>query len=223
MSAVINWGLRDYSESLVAMRRLRAARRHGDVRDTLILVEHPSVITVGVQGSDGEDITPDVPVVHVERGGKATYHGPGQLVGYPIVDLEPRHRDVRRFVTDVEEVVIRALAEFGVDAAHVAERRGVWVDGRRKIASIGIAVEEWVTFHGFALNVNTDLECFSGFHPCGFDSAVMTSLRHELGHGVPLPEVAGAIERAWHIVFDEVVPRPLRVASIAPEANAAAR
>ncbi|MGA7924042.1 MAG: lipoyl(octanoyl) transferase LipB [Thermoplasmata archaeon] len=223
MTSVVDWGLREYDASLAAMRALRSARRREEVPDTLILVEHPPVITVGVQGTGGEEFPTGLRVVPVERGGKATYHGPGQLVGYPIVDLEPRHRDVRQFVTDVEEVVVRSLAEFGLHAGRVPRRRGVWVEGTRKIASVGIAVEEWVTFHGFALNVTTDLVAFSGFHPCGFDAAVMTSMREELGRDVPLPEVAGAVERAWHQIFDDAVIPAGSAAPFLSPSNAAAR
>jgi lipoyl(octanoyl) transferase len=178
------------------MRRLRAARRRGEIPDTLLLVEHPAVITVGVQGSDGETLPEGIPVVPVERGGKATYHGPGQLVAYPIIDLEPRGRDVRRVVHDLEEAAVRTLAGVGIASGHIAGQRGVWVDGQRKIASVGIAVEEWVTFHGLALNIDPDLSVFRGFHPCGFSGDVMTSIYRELGHTVPRSEVARSFTRA---------------------------
>ena len=131
----------------------------------------------------------------------ATYHGPGQLVGYPIVDLDRRGRDVRRFVHDVEEVVVRTVARFGVSAGHVSGQRGVWVDGRRKIASIGIAVDHWVTFHGFALNVDPDLRAFERFHPCGFAGSVMTSIARETGRSVSLADVAPAVVDAWQELF----------------------
>jgi len=204
--AVRDWGTREYTDALSEMRRLRAARRRGEIEDSLILVEHPAVITVGVQGDDGEAFPAGVPVVRVERGGKSTFHGPGQLVGYPIVDLEPRGRDVRRFVGDVEQLVLRSLEAVGVSAGRVAGRRGVWVDGTRKIASIGVAVEEWVTFHGFALNVATDLDAFRSFHPCGFDGRVMTSVARELGRTVPTEEMKGPVRAAWAEVFRSPTP-----------------
>jgi lipoyl(octanoyl) transferase len=216
VSEFVDWGTREYGSALVEMRRLRAARRRGTIPDTLILVEHPAVVTVGVQGDDGESFPSGIPVVRVERGGKGTYHGPGQLVGYPIVDLLPRGRDVRAFVRDVEEIVLEALRESGIEAGRVAGRRGVWVDGPRKIASVGIAVEEWVTFHGFALNVATDLAPFRAFHPCGFEGGVMTSVSAELGRPVPVAEVKPAILRAWTLIFDapsvarEAPPTPAR-------------
>jgi lipoyl(octanoyl) transferase len=211
MIAVADWGRRDYAESLEAMRALVRARRERLVDDTLVLVEHPSVVTVGVQGDDGAAARSGLPVVAVERGGRATYHGPGQLVGYPIVDLERRGRDVRRFVRDLEEVVARSVAPFGVRAGHVAGQPGVWVDGRRKIASIGIAVDHWVTFHGFALNVDLDLAPFERFRPCGFDGSVMTSIAREAGRPVALAEVRAPVVEAWSRVFGapaDPVPSP---------------
>jgi lipoyl(octanoyl) transferase len=198
-----DWGLRPYLEALAEMRGLRAARRRRELPDTLLLVEHPEVITVGVQGSEGEVLPSGIPVVPVERGGKATWHGPGQLVGYPIVDLDSRGRDVRRFVHDVEELVVQALEGLGIHAARVPGRRGVWIDGQRKIASVGIAVEEWVTFHGFALNVSNDLAAFRGFHPCGLAGEVMTSAERELGHAVPMEGIKRDVIRAWERVFSD--------------------
>jgi lipoyl(octanoyl) transferase len=200
MAQLVDWGTREYRDALAAMRELARARRAGEVGDTLVLVEHPPVVTVGVEGDDGGAASAGLPVVAVERGGRATYHGPGQLVGYPIVDLTPRGRDVRAFVHEIEETVVRAVREFGVTAAHVAGRRGVWVAGARKIASVGVAVEGWVTFHGFALNVNVDLAPFARFHPCGFDEPVMTSLERELGQAPPMEAVKAAVVRA----FDEL-------------------
>ncbi|MHB1434650.1 MAG: lipoyl(octanoyl) transferase LipB [Thermoplasmata archaeon] len=206
---IVDWGEREYAPSLEEMRRLRRERRAGRIGDTLILVEHPPVVTVGVEGDDGAAAVSGLPVVQVERGGKATYHGPGQLVGYAIVDLEPRGRDVRRFVHGLEELVVRTLATWSLAAARVSGRRGVWIDGRRKIASVGIAVEEWVTFHGVAVNVSTDLTMFERFHPCGFSGEVMTSMERELGRPVAGPEVREAMGRAWTELFESGGERPL--------------
>ncbi len=218
MIAVADWGRRPYPESLDAMRALVRSRRAGLVDDTLVLVEHPPVVTVGVQGDDGAAARTGLTVVAVERGGKATYHGPGQLVGYPIVDLERRGRDVRRFVRDVEEVVARGVAPFGIRAGHATGRPGVWVDGSRKIASVGIAVDHWVTFHGFALNVDLDLAPFARFRPCGFDGSVMTSIAREVGHPVALDAVRPHVVEAWNRVFG---PRTDPVPLGAPAAGAA--
>jgi len=201
MPAVVDWGRRDYVDSLEAMRGLVRDRREGRIDDTLVLVEHPDVVTVGVEGDDGSAAMSGLPVVNVERGGRATYHGPGQLVGYPIVDLDARGRDVRRFVHEVEEVVVRSVAPFGVVAGHVSGQHGVWVDRSRKIASIGIAVDHWVTFHGFALNVDPDLAAFARFHPCGFPGSVMTSLAREVGRSVRLEEVRPFVIEQWRERF----------------------
>jgi lipoyl(octanoyl) transferase len=203
MPRVIDWGERDYTDALTEMRAMVRARRTGAIEDSLILVEHPPVVTVGVEGDDGEAARSGLPVVPVERGGRGTYHGPGQLVGYPIVNLDRRGRDIRRFVHEVEEVVVDAVAAHGVRAGHVSGRHGVWVDGERKIASIGIAVDHWVTFHGFALNVDLDLAPFEQFHPCGLRGTVMTSLARELGHSVSTDAVKPAVIRAWNERFGQ--------------------
>ncbi|HYK93848.1 MAG TPA: lipoyl(octanoyl) transferase LipB [Thermoplasmata archaeon] len=203
LPALLDWGTREYGRALDSMRALRRERAAGRIPDTLILVEHPPVYTVGVQGLDGETLPADVPVFHVERGGKGTFHGPGQLVGYPIVDLSSRGRDVRRFVHDVEELVVRAVASVGVEAGRVPGRRGVWVGGERKLASVGIAIEEWVTFHGFALNVNVDLAPFHAFHPCGFDGQVMTTVEREVGRPISCSALQEPVRRAWAELFGE--------------------
>jgi len=199
--AVRDWGRREYADALSEMRALRALRRRGEIPDTLLLVEHPGVITVGVQGADGDTLPDDLPVVQVERGGKSTYHGPGQLVGYPIVDLDARGRDVRRFVREVEQLVIDGLDAVGLRTGRVAGKRGVWVDDARKVASVGVAIEEWVTLHGFAVNVSTDLSVFARFRPCGYDGAIMTSAERELGRPVSLAEVSEPIVRSWEAQF----------------------
>ncbi len=213
MPAVVDWGRREYGESLSAMRAMVRERRDGRIEDTLVLVEHPAVVTVGVEGDDGGAAGSGLPVFAVERGGKATYHGPGQLVGYPIVDLEARGRDVRRFVHEVEEIVAQGVATLGVNAGRVPGQRGVWVDGRRKIASVGIAIDHWVTFHGFALNVDPDLSAFATIRPCGFSPSVMTSLAHELDRPVRLSEVRPFVVEAWTTRF--AVPPPTENPSLA--------
>ncbi len=201
MPALVDWGVRPYPEALAAMRELVRQRRSGQIPDTLVLVEHPPVVTVGVGGDDGAAAASGLPVVSTERGGRATYHGPGQLVGYPIVDLAARGHDVRRFVHQVEEIVVASLAPFGIAAGHVSGQHGVWVDGRRKIASIGIAVDHWVTFHGFAVNVDLDLAPFERFHPCGLSGSVMTSIAAETGRSVELAAVKPFVRRAWERTF----------------------
>jgi lipoate-protein ligase B len=206
-----DWGRRDYLPALEEMRALVRERRAGRIGDTLVLVEHPPVVTVGVQGDDGGAERSGIPLVQVERGGHATYHGPGQLVGYPIVDLDARGRDVRRFVRDLEGLLVDALATYRIVAGHVPGQPGVWVDGRRKIASIGIAVDHWVTFHGFALNVDLDLEPFARFQPCGLDGGLMTSVAREAGRPVSLESAKSAVVATWGARFAEPPPSSLEM------------
>lgn len=162
-----------YLDAHRLQQELVERRLRGEIGDTLLLTEHEPVITVG-RGVDRADLsTATLPIVDVERGGEATYHGPGQLVGYPIVLLEPGRRDLHRYLRDLEEVVIGVLADVGLDGERKSGFTGVWVGGR-KIASIGVAVRRWVAWHGFALNVDNDPRAFLGFKPCGLESNVMT-------------------------------------------------
>lgn len=173
-----------------------AARQRGERSDALLLVEHGHVITVGRrQGALANLLAPgEVEVVEVERGGGVTYHGPGQVVAYPIVRLEEGERDLHRFLRNLEEAMIRTLDGFGIAGVRVTGQTGVWVGGgARKIASIGIACRKWVTFHGLALNVSTDLRYFARIQPCGFDSRVMTSMSAELSREVGMAEVQTAL------------------------------
>jgi lipoate-protein ligase B len=147
----------------------------GRVGDLLLLTEHDPVVTVGRGASRDMVSGVNVPVVEVERGGEATYHGPGQLVAYPILRMAPDRRDMHRYLRDLEEVVIRVLAEFGVEGRRESGLSGVWI-GDKKVCSVGVAVRRWVAWHGFALNVHTDLSAFGTFQPCGLDPNVMTRL-----------------------------------------------
>ena len=166
-------------------------RKTGAGADTLMLVEHPHVITVGRSQKAKANVLAagDVDVIEIERGGDVTYHGPGQLVGYPIVLLADGERDLHRFLRNLEEAVIRTLATVGLDAGREPGATGVWLDGRaggrKKICSMGIACRRWVTFHGLALNVSTDLGYFHRINPCGFDADVMTSIAAELDGPAP--------------------------------------
>lgn len=189
--AILRLGTVPYRDALEMQHRLVAARRAGDIPDTLVLLEHPPVLTVGRAGGDdnvtaapGVLETLGVEIVHVERGGNVTYHGPGQIVGYLIADLTQRDRDLHRFLRDLEELMIRAVARFNVSATRVGGKTGIWV-GPEKLASIGVAVRSWVTYHGFALNVRTNLQHFNLIVPCGLQNVRMCSLASLAGTGDP--------------------------------------
>jgi lipoate-protein ligase B len=168
----------------LAWQEALQARRLAGGNDVLLLLEHAPVYTLG-RGADpaflGEAARGAVPVVRVGRGGQVTYHGPGQLVGYPILDLRAHRPDVRWYVRTLEQVLIEALADLGIAAGRRDGSPGVWVDGVRKIASIGVGIRRWVTWHGFALNVGADLRGFDGITPCGISGVTMTSVAREGG------------------------------------------
>lgn len=192
---MIDLGRTGYREAHVRQLAMVAERQRGERRDALVLVEHPHVITVGrTRGALANILRPgEVEVVEVERGGDVTYHGPGQIVAYPILLLEEGERDLHRFLRNLEEGMIRTLDRWDIAADREPGKTGVWIQGQRKIASIGIACRKWVTFHGLALNVTTDLSYFARIQPCGFDAAVMTSMAHELGHDVSMTDVKAAL------------------------------
>jgi len=206
-------GLIDYAEALDLQRALVEQRKQGLIPDQLLLLEHPDVITLGVRTRNDRShvlATPEslaaegVELFETGRGGDVTYHGPGQLVGYPIFDLNPDRRDVHRHVRDLEEALIRASAEFGIRARRVAGLTGIWVDeggADAKLAAIGVRISRWVTSHGFALNVNTDLSRFGLIVPCGIADKGVTSMSRLLGRPVPMDEVADALVRAFQAVF----------------------
>ncbi len=184
---VLDLGLRSYAEALSFQRALAAARIAKRVPlDVLVLVEHPAVITLGRSTKAGNLLASEallaargVELFEVERGGDVTFHGPGQLVGYPIVDLTEHTQDLHWYLRQVEEVIIRGVAPFGVVADRNPGKTGVWTNGR-KLASIGVHARQWVTWHGFALNVTTDLGYFDLMVPCGIADVVMTSVEREL-------------------------------------------
>jgi lipoate-protein ligase B len=171
---------------------LLASRQHEGLPDTLLLVEHPHVITLG-RGAKRENLLhpADTPVFEIERGGDITYHGPGQLVGYPIFRLRDHEKDLHLYMRRIEDTIIRTLATLGLPSGRRAGWTGVWTvpEPQQKLASIGVAVKRWVTMHGFALNVATDLARFTAINPCGLDAAVMTSVSACLGRPVSLDEV----------------------------------
>jgi len=203
-------GLVAYETALDMQRELVVARQAGEARDQLLLLEHPAVITVGVSGRTHRDHVlvslaelrdRGIDVLDVPRGGDVTYHGPGQLVGYPIIDLKPDRCDVHRYVRDLEEVLIRTAASFGVVAGRVAGLTGVWV-GNDKLAAIGVRLSRWVTSHGFALNVAADLDPFRLIVPCGLAERGVTSLERLTGSAPPRPELEAVVAAQFARVFD---------------------
>jgi lipoyl(octanoyl) transferase len=190
-------GVMEYGEALGVQKDFAAKRARGEVPDTLLLVEHPHVVTLGRKTTPANIRPQAIPVFQVERGGDATYHGPGQLVGYPIILLADH--DIRRHVRNIEETIIRTVGEYGVHGERVDGHPGIWVNGR-KLASIGVAVTEWVTFHGFALNVNTDLSYFELIRPCGLDPSTMTSMQKLRGASLPMAEVKATLAAHYSAV-----------------------
>jgi lipoyl(octanoyl) transferase len=202
-------GVVPYGEALELQRALVEDRRAGRIPDTLLLLQHPHVLTLGVRGdggrshilASGDDLSSRGVTVHeTGRGGDITYHGPGQLVGYPIIDLKPDRCDVHRYVRDLEDVLIRTAADYGVVAGRIDGLTGVWV-ANEKLAAIGVRIARWVTSHGFALNVSTDLDCFSMIVPCGIADRGVTSLERLLGRAVELEAVADRLATHFGKVF----------------------
>jgi lipoyl(octanoyl) transferase len=202
-------GIVPYSEALAMQRALVEERRAGRIPDLLLLLQHPPVITLGVKGDGGRSnitATPDglaragIEVHETGRGGDVTYHGPGQVVGYPIIDLRPDRCDVHRYVRDLEDVMIRVCAEYGLNAGRIQGLTGAWI-GAEKIGAIGVRISRWITSHGFAFNVNTNLQHFQLIVPCGIVDRGVTSLERALGRPVPLEDVEDACARHFGSVF----------------------
>jgi lipoyl(octanoyl) transferase len=206
-------GLVPYQAGLELQRQLVEDRKAQRIPDQLLLLQHPPVITLGVKVRDDRAhvlAAPDelarqgVEVFETGRGGDVTFHGPGQLVGYPILDLNPDRRDVHRYVRDLEDVLIRVAGRFGIEAGRQPGLTGAWV-GNEKLAAIGVRISRWVTSHGFALNVATDLRQFDLIVPCGIRDRGVTSLERLLGRPVPMAEVQSATVDAFTTVFDRVL------------------
>ena len=198
--ALSRHGLVDYQEAWDIQRTIHAEVAAGTRPNTFLMLEHPSVYTAGRRTEDAERPTDGTPVINVDRGGRITWHGPGQLVGYPIIKLQ-NPTELVGFVREIESGLIHVCADLGVTAIRIEGRSGVWIqDGRgdRKIAAIGIRVAKGTTMHGFALNVNPDLAAFGQIVPCGIADADVTSLEIELGRSITIEEVAPLVER--HIV-----------------------
>jgi lipoyl(octanoyl) transferase len=220
---IVQLGRVGYREAWNMQREIAADVLAGARPDTVLFLEHPPVITLGRRTEDGELHLPasaEVEVVETDRGGKSTFHGPGQLVCYPILDLNRHGRDVRRYCRDLEEAVIRTVAPFGLDVARIEGLTGVWLESPpRKIASIGVHISRWVTTHGYALNVDLDPAPFTEWiTACGLDHAAFTTMARELGRAVTVDEVRPHAAAAIADVFGLEVGEPALVANAAPRA-----
>jgi lipoyl(octanoyl) transferase len=220
-------GVVDYAGARALQLVLVQDRHAGRIPDILLLLQHPPVITLGIKGDGGRShiLAPaealaalGVEVHEAGRGGDVTYHGPGQVVGYPIINLRPDRADVHRYVRDVEEVMIRVCADYGLQAGRIAGMTGTWIDPgtshAAKIGAIGVRISRWITSHGFAFNVSTRLDHFDLIVPCGLAGRRVTSLEQELGRSVPLEDVEEALVRHFAAVFGRTIstasatPRP---------------
>ena len=217
-------GVVSYADALMMQRALVEQRKAGMVPDLLLLLRHPAVITLGVRGDGGRShiVATDerlaelgITVHEAGRGGDVTYHGPGQVVGYPILDLDPDRRDVHRYVRDLEEVMIRVCAGYGIEAGRIAGLTGVWAGGE-KIGAIGVRISRWITSHGFAFNVATDLDHFRLIVPCGIGDRGVTSLERLVGRPVPIDEVEDRLIHHVADVFTRVLQAPEPHASRSP-------
>jgi lipoate-protein ligase B len=205
---VIDIDLMEYQRAWDLQREVVAAKLESDLPDILILLEHNPVITLGRRGnrrhlraSPEVLATEGIEIYHVERGGEVTYHGPGQIVGYPILNLRNWHRDVSWYIFNVEEVLIRTLGDFGIEGSRNRLNRGVWV-GDSKIGSIGVAITRWVTYHGFSLNVSPDMNHYHLITPCGLEGIEVTSIERILGGKPDHRKVRVSISRHFQHVFD---------------------
>ena len=203
---VVDLGRTSYRDGWARQLALVEARQRGEVPDTLLLVEHEHVFTLGRRReAEGNVLAAgDVEVIAIERGGDVTYHGPGQLVAYPIVLLEGEERDLHAYLRNLEEAVIATCATFALTTDREPAKTGVWMTtarGRQKLCSMGIACRKWVTFHGLALNVNTDLTYFSRINPCGFESRVMTSIAQQRGEEVDMAQAKLALTQALSVTL----------------------
>ncbi len=195
-------GSRPYKAALDWQTRMVRYRRGGTIRDTLFYLEHPDVITLGRDyPEDDQCDVKGVELFRITRGGGLTYHGPGQLVVYPVIDIGRRGKDLHKFVNDIQEGIIRAFAGYGLACNRNPEHTGVWVEDR-KIASIGIAVNQWISFHGAAINLTTDLKKFGTIHPCGLKPEIMTSAYKELGKKIDPEEFSVKLSEEYSAVFE---------------------
>jgi lipoyl(octanoyl) transferase len=210
---LLNLGLTPYLEAWDLQRSLAGAVSQGAIPDTVVLLEHPPVVTLG-RRTDGRELhvppDADVEIVETDRGGKSTYHGPGQLVCYPILDLNRHGRDVKRYVRDLEQAIVETVAAFGIEAARIDGLTGVWLERPpRKLASIGVHVSRWVTTHGYALNVDLDPAPFTEWiTACGLEDAAFTTMARELARSLTIdgvrPHAAAALEHVFGLELEEL-------------------
>jgi lipoate-protein ligase B len=211
-------GLVPYEDALRLQNRLAQARAAGEVEDILLILQHPPVITMGKSGKVQNVLAPQttlqekrIKVIFTDRGGDVTYHGPGQLVAYPILSLRLYGLSVPDYVWNLEEVVIRLLAQFGISAGRLEKLRGVWV-GNEKICALGVHLSRWISKHGLALNVNTDLAPFNLIHPCGITDRRVTSMARILGRSLPMEEIESLMIQTFAKVFGLTIPQaPLKM------------
>lgn len=206
--AVEDWGNTDYDDAFEKQKDYVRDRREGTRGDTLIFTEHLPVYTLGVRKGAEEHLIWDegtlsqkgITLHKTNRGGDITYHGPGQLTAYPIISLE-KLRDLHAYLRLMEEVLIGTVAHYGLEADRREGKTGIWIE-KRKIAAIGVAVKSWISYHGFALNVNNDLSPFTGIVPCGIVDGTVTSLKQELGRAIPMDDVKRVAARVFNSVFE---------------------
>lgn len=201
-------GTVDYADAHRLQKELLAKRIAGEIGDAVLLLEHPAVLTMGRSASEEHLLASaevlearGISVHEVGRGGDVTYHGPGQLVAYPIIDLKPDRRDVRKYMWSLEETMIRTCADFGLSATRVEGLNGAWI-GERKVGAVGVRISRWVTMHGLALNANPDLADFDLIVPCGIRDKTVTSLSAELGRTVGVVDVAGPLARNLAALYE---------------------
>lgn len=202
---ILDLGTIDFQEAYAIQEQLAAEVFAGSAPETLLLLEHPPVYTIGSGGNEANLLDPAIAAVRINRGGDVTWHGPGQLVGYPIVNLGMRRRDLHRYLRFLEELLIAVAADFRVESWRVPGRTGVWT-GEGKLASIGVGVRRWVTMHGFALNVSASLADFGRINPCGIAGCPVTSLGREGGLSVTMAEVKKRVADRFDGLLEEWLP-----------------
>jgi lipoyl(octanoyl) transferase len=206
---VIDLGLIGFHEALAVQRRLTEEVAAGIMEETLLLLEHPPVYTIGSGGELDNLLDMEVEVIRTNRGGDITYHGPGQLVAYPIINLASRGRDLHRYLRFLEELIILTIADFGIAGFRSPGRTGVWCGVDQclsKVASIGIGVRHWVTMHGFSINVDMDMKPFERIIPCGIKGCRITTLSSQLGEIIPVGRVAEQIGLRFEMLADQLIP-----------------